>query len=120
MLLDEVCSQKLPLHRHKKTGVFPEAYPTLGLGGWTPKTTRCGLYVLPSSQARGLDSAKLLDAASSYEDWRQEKFYTMSRDVWILNSKSWNLDSRLGGCGIRPINGLFFKFLEDKDQKIED
>ena len=37
-----------------------------------------------------------------------------------LNSKSRNLDLRLGGCGIRVIDGLFFKFLEDKDQKIED
>jgi len=42
---------------------FPEAYPALRLGGWTQKTTRCGLYGLPSSKARGLDSAKLIDAA---------------------------------------------------------
>ena len=88
------------------------------LGGWTQKTTRCGLYGLPNSQARGLDSAKLVDAASC-KDWRQEKSYAV-RDVWILNSKSWNLDSRLGGCGIRVIDGLFFKFLEDKDKKIDD
>ena len=99
---------------------FPEAYPALRLGGWTQKTTRCDFYGLPSYQARGLDSTKLLDAAASCEDWRQEKFYTMSRDVWILNSKSWNLDSRLRGCGIRVIDVLFFKFLQDKDQKIED
>jgi hypothetical protein len=71
--------------------------------------------VMSSSQARGLDAAKLLDVVSC-EDWRQEKFYTMSHNVWILNSKSWNLDLRLGGCGIRVIDDLFFKFLEDKDQ----
>ena len=50
----------------------------------------------------------------------QKDFYTVCHDFWILNSKSWNLDSRLGGCGIRVIDGLFFKFLEDKDQKIGD
>ena len=66
---------------------FLEEYPALRLGGWTQETTRCGLYGLPSSQARRLNSAKLLDAASC-EDWRQEKSYAMSHDVWILNSKS--------------------------------
>jgi len=30
------------------------------------------------------------------------------------------LDSRLGGYGTHVIDNLFFKFLEDKDQKIED
>ena len=119
MLLDEVCSQELPLHRHKQPGVFPESYPTLGLGGWTPKTTQCGFHGLPGSQARGLDATKLLDV-DSCEDRRQEKFYTTCHDFRILNSKSWNLDSRLGGCGTCVIDGLFFKFLEDKDQKIED
>ena len=53
---------------------FPKAYPALRLGGWTQKTTRCDFYGLPSYQARGLDSTKLLDAAASCEDWRQEKF----------------------------------------------
>ena len=43
----------------------------------------------------------------------QKNFYTVCHDFWILNSKSWNLDSRLGGCGIRVIDGLFFKFFED-------
>ena len=93
--------------------------PALRLGGWTPKTTRCGFHGLPASQARGLDAAKLLDV-DSCEDRRQEKFYTACHDFWILDSKSWNLDSRLGGCGTRVIDGLFFKILEDKDQKIED
>ena len=69
---------------------------------------------LPGSQARGLDAAKLLDAYSC-EDRRQEKLYTAYHDFWILYSKSWNLDSRT-----RVIDGLFFKILEDKDQKIED
>jgi hypothetical protein len=27
------------------------------------------------------------------------------------------LDSRLGGCGTRVIEGLFFKFLEDKSRR---
>ena len=62
----------------------------------------------------GLDAAKLLDV-DSCEDWRQEKFYTACHNFWILYSKSWNLDSRLGGCGIRVIDSIFFKFLEDKD-----
>ena len=95
------------------------ARSALRLGGWTPKTIRRGFHGLPGLQARGLDAAKLLDADSS-EDWRHEKFYTAYHDFWILYSKSWNLDSRLGGCGTRVINGLFFKILEDKDQKIED
>ena len=73
---------------------------------------RCGFYGSLSSQARGLDVAKLLDAVA-YEDWWREKFYTVCHDFLILNSKSWNLDSRLGGCGIRVIDGLFFKFFED-------
>ena len=88
-------------------------------GGWTTKTTRHGFYDSPVLQARGLDAAKLLDA-DSCEDYRQEKFFTACHDFWILYSKSWNLDSRLGGCGTRVIDGLFFKILEDKDQKIED
>ena len=87
--------------------------------GLDTKTTRRGFHGLPGSQARGLDAAKLLDADSS-EDWRQEKFYTAYHDFWILYSKSWNLDSVLGGCRTRVIDGLFFKILEDKDQKIED
>ena len=29
--------------------------------------------------------------------------------LWILNSKSWDLDSRLGGYWICVINGIFFK-----------
>ena len=95
------------------------ARSALRLGGWTPKTTRRGFHGLLGSQARGLDAAKLLDA-DSCEDQRQEKFYTACHDFWILYSKSWNLDSRLGGCGTRVIDGLFFKILEDKDQKIEE
>ena len=101
MLLVKVCSQEL-LSCH-----------------FVAQTTRCGFYGLPSSQARGLDSAKLLDIVS-YEDWIQEKFHTMCYDFLILNFKSWNLDSRLRGCGARVIDDLFFKFLEDKDQEIED
>ena len=101
MLLVKVCSQEL-LSCH-----------------FVAQTTRCGFFGLPSSQARGLDSAKLLDA-DSCEDRRQEKFFTACHDFLILYSKSWNLDSRLGGCGTHVIDGLFFKFLEDKDQKIED
>ena len=89
------------------------------LGGCAPMNNRHGFYGSPTSQARGLDTAKLLDA-DSCEDWRPENFYTMCHDFWILNSKSWNLDSRLGGCGIRVIDGLFFKFLEDISKKIED
>jgi len=50
----------------------------------------------------------------------QKDFYTVCHDFWILNSKSWNLDSRLGGCGIRVIDDLFFNFFEDTSQKIED
>ena len=73
----------------------------------------------PSSQDGALEAAELLDA-DPCEDWRLENFYTVCHDFWILNSKSWNLDSRLGGCGIRAIDSLFFKFLEYKDQKIED
>jgi hypothetical protein len=34
-------------------------------------------------------------------------------------SKPWNLDSRLGGCGTCVIDGLFFKFLEDKDRRFK-
>jgi hypothetical protein len=89
------------------------------LGGWESTTTRCGFYTSPSSQARGLDAVKLLDAVAC-EDWRREKFYIVCHNFLILNSKSWNLDSRRGGCGTHVIGGIFFKFLEDKDQKIED
>ena len=32
------------------------ARSALRLGGWTPKTTRCGFHSLPNSQARGLDA----------------------------------------------------------------
>jgi hypothetical protein len=34
-------------------------------------------------------------------------------------SKPWDLDSRLGGCGTRVIDGLFFNFLEDKDRRFK-
>jgi hypothetical protein len=37
----------------------------------------------------------------------------------ILFSKPWDLDSRLGGCGTRVINGLFFKFLKDKSKRFK-
>jgi len=98
---------------------FPEAYPVLRLRGWTQKkTTRCGLYGLPSSQVRGLDSAKLLDAASC-EDRRQEKSYTVSHDIWILNSKSWNLDSRLGGCRTCVIDAYFSNFWKIKMRRLK-
>ena len=39
---------------------------------------------------------------------------------WILYSKSWNLDSRLGGLRDTCHRCLFFIFLEDKDEKTED
>jgi hypothetical protein len=39
--------------------------------------------------------------------------------LWILFFKPWDLDSRLGVCGTRVINGLFFKFLEDKDRRFK-
>ena len=89
------------------------------IGGCALMNNRCGFYGSPNSQARGLDTAKLLNV-DSCEDWRPENFYTVCHDFWTLNSKSWNLDSRLGGCGIRVIDGLFFKFFEDTSQKIED
>ena len=69
---------------------FLEAYPALRLRGWTQETTRCGLYGLPSSQARGLDSAKLLDAAS-YEDWNGITYIiketTASKSAFIRKPK---------------------------------
>ena len=90
-----------------------------GSGALDTKTTQRGFHGLPGSQARALDAAKLLDA-DSCEDRRRQKFNTMCHDFWILNSISWNLDSRLGGCGTHVIDDLFFKFLEDNDQKIKD
>ena len=62
------------------------------LGGWTPQNYSMLIHVKTGGQ---------------------KDFYTVCHDFWILNSKSWNLDSRLGGCGIRVIDGLFFKFFED-------
>ena len=98
----------------------------------------CCWHVLPSGS--GARYQKLLDVASMaclarrLGGWMpqnysmlthvktggKKKFYTACHYFWILYSKSWNLDSRLGGCGTRVIDSLFFKFLEDKDQKIED
>ena len=49
----------------------------------------------------------------------QKNFYTVWLDFWILNSKSWNLNSRLGGCRIRVINGLFFKFLKIQARRLK-
>jgi hypothetical protein len=40
--------------------------------------------------------------------------------LWILFSKPWDLDSRLWGCGTRVIDGLFFKFLEDKSRRFKN
>ena len=84
--------------------------PYLVITSSAQKTQR-DFYGFPSSQAQGLDSAKLLDAAS-HEDWRQEKFHTMSHDIWILNSKSWNLGSRLGGLLDMCHRRLIFWILE--------
>ena len=70
------------------------------------------------SQARGLDAAKLLDA-DSCEGHRQEKFYTACHDFWILYSKSWNLDSWLGGCGTRVIDAYFSKFWKIKTRRLK-
>jgi hypothetical protein len=39
--------------------------------------------------------------------------------LWILFSKSWDLDSRLIGYRICVIDGLFFKFLEDKSRRFK-
>ena len=55
----------------------------------------------------------------------QNKFILFSTQhatiSWIsFFPKSWDLDSSLRGCGTRVIDGLFFKFFEDKDEKIED
>ena len=92
----------------------------LRLEGCVLLDTQRDFYGSPSSYARGLDAAKLLDVVAC-EDWRREKFYIVCHDFLILNSKSWNLDSRLGGCGIRVIDGLFFKKIwKDTSQKFED
>ena len=48
-----------------------------------------------------------------------KKFDTVCHDFWILNSKSWNLNSRLGGCGIRVVDGLFFKFLKIQARRLK-
>ena len=93
------------------------ACPALRLGGWTTKTTRRGFYGSLGLQARGLDVAKLLDA-DSCEHRRQEKFYTACHDFWILYSKSWNLDSRLGGYGTRVINAYFSNFWKIKTRRL--
>ena len=98
MLLGEACSRQLPrlaisssaqITRH-----ISRSISSLRLGGWTQKTTRCGLYGSPSSQAQGLNSTKLLDAVLC-EDWRQEKFYAVCHEfgslipnpgIWIQGS----------------------------------
>ena len=49
--------------------------------------------------------------------WRLEakkKFDTVCHDFRILNSKSWNLDSRLGGYMTCVIDGLFLNFWKAK------
>src|SRR6185436_5227963 len=94
------------------------ACPALRLGGWTPKTTRCGFHGLPGSQARGLDAAKLLDA-DSCEDRRQKKLFTACHDFLILYSKSWNFESRLGGCGTCVIDAYFSKFWKIKTRRLK-
>jgi hypothetical protein len=90
----------------------------LKLGGWTQKTTRCGFYGSLSSQARGLDATKLLDAIS-YEEWWQENFHTMCHEFWILNSKSWNLDSRLGAVGYVSLTAYFSNFWKIKTRRLK-
>jgi hypothetical protein len=45
---------------------------------------------------------------------------TYAMTFQILSTKHWDLDSRLQGCTTRILNSLFFNFLEDKDQKIQD
>ena len=37
--------------------------------------------------------------------------------VCTLNSKSWDLNSKLGGCGTHFTVGLFFKFLDHKNKR---
>ena len=86
--------------------------------GLDTKTTRRVFHCLPGSQARGLDATKLLDV-DSCEDRRQEKFYTACHDFRILNSKSWNLDSRLGGCGTRVIDAYFLNFWKIKTRRLK-
>ena len=91
------------------------------------------------SQTRGAGQQKLLDVASMtrlscrLEGWTpqnysmlihvktggQKDFYTVCHDFWILNSKSWNLNSRLGGCRIRVIDGLFFNFLKIQARRLK-
>jgi hypothetical protein len=43
----------------------------------------------------------------------------MPRRFGSFVSKSWDLDSRLGGCRTRVIDELFFKFLEDKSRRFK-
>jgi hypothetical protein len=46
-------------------------------------------------------------------------FHNLCHEFWILFSKPWDLDSRLGGWRTRVIDGLFFEFLEDKERRFK-
>ena len=90
------------------------------------------------SQARGLDNknystwllwlaclagsgAGCLKTTRCWLMWRPEarKFFTACHDFWILYSKSWNLDSRLEGCGTRVIDAYFSKFWKIKTRRLK-
>ena len=89
-----------------------------GSGAGQQKTTRHGFYGSPILQARGLGTAKLLDA-DSCEDRRQEKFYTACHDFCILYSKSLNLDFK--AWGLRDIchHGLFLNSWKIKTRRFK-
>ena len=92
--------------------------PALRLGGWTTKTTWCGLHGLPGSKDRGLDAAKLLNV-DSCDDRRREKFYTMCHDFWILNFKFGIWIQGSGAAGHVSSMVYFSKFWKIKTRRLK-
>ena len=83
MPLGKVCSRELPY---------------LAITSSTQKTTGCEIYGSPSSQARGLNAAKLLDAVS-YEDWGEKNStpYATTFESLIPNLGIWIQGSGAAG-----------------------
>ena len=95
------------------------ARPALRLGGWTPKLLEVASIACLARRLGGW-MPQNYSMLTHVKTGGKKKFYTACHDFRILNFKSWNLDSRLEGCWTRVIDGLFFKFLKDKDEKSED
>ena len=94
------------------------ACPALRLGGWTPKLLNVASM---ACLARRLGRWTLQNYSMlTHVKTGGKKNSTLPATIfWILYSKSWNFDSRLGGCETRVIDAYFSNFWKIKTRRLK-